>query len=132
MINSVTLIGRNTKPIEVRKTAGGTSVASFSLAVDRKPVNGKKEADFISCVAFGKTAEYLEMYSDKGSVIAVSGKIQTGKYQNRTGATVYTTNVIVNEASILVSTKNKQQEPKQQETAPENYDYQADPEDLPW
>lgn len=89
-MNSVNLVGRITKDLEL-KQAGETSVTSFSLAVNRAK---KGEADFINCKAFGKTAETMAQYLGKGKPVAITGRIQTGKY-DKDGKTIYTTDVIV-------------------------------------
>lgn len=70
-----------------------SAIARFTLAVDRR--TKEKAADFISCVAFGKSAEFAEKYLKKGTKIALEGRIQTGSYKNKDGQTVYTTDVIV-------------------------------------
>lgn len=95
-MNSVQLTGRLTRDPEVRYTDGGLSIARFTLAVNRrfKQENGPS-ADFIQCKAFGKTAEFIEKYFSKGRKMDLNGRIQTGSYQNQDGATVYTTEVIV-------------------------------------
>lgn len=84
-MNSVNLTGRLTRDPEVRYTDGGTSIARFSVAVDRKftQENGPK-ADFPNCVAFGKTAEFIEKWFAKGMKIEITGRIQTGSYKIRT------------------------------------------------
>lgn len=89
--------GRLTRDAELRQ-AGETTVARFSLAVDRR----KKDdgTDFINCVAFGKTAEFIDKYFQKGSKIVVIGHIQTGSYTNKEGQKVYTTDVIVDECEF--------------------------------
>lgn len=95
-MNKVCLCGRLTKDPDVRYSQGenSTCVARYSLAVDRR---GKdKEADFISCVAFGKSGEFAEKYLKKGTKILVSGRIQTGSYE-KDGKKVYTTDVLVEE-----------------------------------
>lgn len=90
-MNNVSLIGRLTADPEIRD-AKETTVARFSLAVDRL---GSEEADFIRCVAFGKAAEFVEDYFVKGLRVGVSGRIQTGKYEDKdSGKTIYTTDVI--------------------------------------
>lgn len=97
-MNVVILLGRLTKDPEVRYTQGdnSTAIARFTIAVDRKvKQEGGQTADFIGCVAFGKTAEFIEKYFTKGRKIAVRGRIQTGSYKNKDGATVYTTDVAV-------------------------------------
>ena len=95
-MNSVQLTGRLTRDPEVRYTDGGLSIARFTLAVNRrfKQENGPS-ADFIQCKAFGKTAEFIEKYFSKGRKMDLNGRIQTGSYQNQDGATVYTTEIIV-------------------------------------
>ena len=99
-MNKVILIGRLTKDVDER-TSGDTTVARFTLAVDRK--FKKDESDFISCVSFGKTAEFISKYFHKGNRIAVSGRIQTGSYTNKEGQPVYTTDVICEEAEFVES-----------------------------
>ena len=93
-MNCVQIIGRYVKDPDVRQ-ANDTTVARFTLAVDRKYKKG--EADFISCVAFGKLAEVISKYCHKGIKVAVAGRIQTGSYTNKDGQKVYTTDVVVEE-----------------------------------
>jgi len=88
-------MGRLTKDPEVRQ-ATNTYIARFSIAVDRRyKKDGEPTADFISCVAFGKTAEFIEKYFKKGMKIALEGRLQTGSYTNKENQKVYTTDVIV-------------------------------------
>lgn len=103
MINRVVLTGRTTRDLELRITNSGTNVCSFTLAVDRnfKNKNGEREADFISCIAWKKTAEVMSQYVKKGSVIGVDGRIQTRSYDNRDGQRVYVTEVVVENFSFL-------------------------------
>lgn len=103
-MNQVSLIGRLTKTPELREYGKGKDsgcVVRFTLAVDRDGEN----ADFISCVAFGKTAELIDTYMEKGSQMGLSGSIQTGKYENKDGDTVYTTDVIVTRIDFCGSKK---------------------------
>ena len=94
-MNKVILIGRLAKDVETRY-AGETSVSRYSLAVDRKfKKEGEPSADFINCVAFGKSGEFAEKYLRKGMKIAVIGRIQTGSYTDKNGNKVYTTDVVV-------------------------------------
>lgn len=96
-MNKVILMGRLTRDPDVRWTQGQDQrcVARFTLAVDRrKKQEGQQAADFISCVAFGKTAEFSEKYLKKGTKIVTDGRIQTGSYTNRDGQKVYTVDVI--------------------------------------
>ena len=97
-MNVVVLMGRLTRDPEVRYSAGENplAIARYTLAVDRRfRREGEQSADFISCVAFGRQAEFAEKYFHQGIRITVSGRIQTGSYTNRDGAKVYTTEVVV-------------------------------------
>lgn len=97
-MNKAIIIGRMTRRADIRYTQGEnqTCIARFTLAVNRKYAKqGEKDADFISCIAFGKTAEFLERYGHKGVKFVVEGRIQTGSYTNREGQKVYTTDVVV-------------------------------------
>ncbi len=103
-MNKAILMGRFTRDPEVRYTDGGSSVAKFTLAVDRRfKQEGGQSADFISCVAFGKTAEFIEKYFRQGSKIVVEGRIQTGSYTNKDGAKVYTTDVVAENVEFAES-----------------------------
>ena len=105
MINSVNLVGRLTRDVELRVSQSNVTVATFTLAVNRqfKNSNGEREADFINCVAFKKTAEILNQYAGKGSQIGVTGSIQTRNYENKDGQRVYVTEVIANNIALLDS-----------------------------
>lgn len=112
-MNCVSLIGRLTKDVDLRTTKSGTSVAGFILAVDKglskqkrdeAEQSGSPTADFVSCQAWGKTAELLAKYCKKGSRIGLVGRIQTGSYQDKeTGKTVYTTDVVADRIEFLES-----------------------------
>lgn len=112
-------VGRLTAEPEIRQANSGTSVASFTVACDRKfKREGQPTADFIRCKAFGKTAEFIEKYFRKGNRIGLTGSIQTGSYQNKDGQTVYTTDILVENVEFVESKNsssggNQQQEPKQ-------------------
>lgn len=97
-MNKVILVGRLTRDPDVRYSQGEQSmaIARFSLAVDRrfKRDGDNQSADFISCVAFGKTAEFIEKYVHKGTKLVLEGRIQTGSYTNKDGVKVYTTDVV--------------------------------------
>lgn len=94
-MNSVNLTGRLTRDPDIRYTDGGTSIARFSIAVDRKFTNENgPKADFPNIIAFGKTAEFIEKWFTKGMKIEITGRIQTGSYTNQDGAKVYTTDVV--------------------------------------
>ena len=103
-MNSVQMVGRFTRDPDVRYTDGGSTVARFTLAVDRRyRKDGGEDADFISCVAFGKTAEFLEKYFRKGQRVGLNGRIQTGSYTNQEGIKVYTTDVIAENVEFVES-----------------------------
>ena len=106
-MNKVVLMGRLTRDAEVRYSQGDNSlaIARFSLAVDRRYKKDGEEqtADFISCVAFGKTGEFFEKFGKKGTKFVIEGRIQTGSYTNKDGQKVYTTDVVVESAEFAES-----------------------------
>ena len=106
-MNKVILMGRLTRDPDVRYSNGeqATAVARFTLAVDRRVArrDGEQTADFIGCVAFGRTAEFVEKYFRQGMRMVISGRIQTGSYTNRDGQKVYTTDVVVEEVEFAES-----------------------------
>jgi len=104
-MNKVFLVGRLTRDPDLRYGASNNAVMRTSLAVDRQFTNqnGEREADFINIVAFGNRAETMKKYLTKGSQIAVSGRIQTGSYDDKDGKRVYTTDVIIDEFQFLDS-----------------------------
>lgn len=103
MINNVTLVGRLTADPDLRFTANGTAVTSFNLAVNRNFTNqnGDREADFVNCVIWRKAAETLANYAHKGSLIGVTGRIQTRSYDNQQGQKVYVTEVVCENFQLL-------------------------------
>ncbi len=109
-MNKVILMGRLTRDAEIRYSQGESSMAigRFSLAVDRrfKRDGDEQTADFINCVAFGKTAEFLERFGRKGTKFVVEGRIQTGSYTNKDGQRVYTTDVVVEQVEFAESRAN--------------------------
>lgn len=117
-MNSVNLTGRLTRDPEVRYTADQKAVARFSIAVDRHTRPGEeKQADFPNIVAFGKTAERVETFLNKGRMVGISGRIQTGSYVNKDGVKVYTTDVIAERVDFLDSKGS--QMPERRQPAPE-------------
>ncbi len=106
-MNKVILMGRLTRDPDIRYTQGENSmaVARYTIAVDRRRANadGQREADFISCVAFGRQAEFAERYLHQGTKIAATGRIQTGSYTNKDGQKVYTTDVVIEEQEFAES-----------------------------
>ena len=108
-MNKCILMGRLTRDAEMRYSQGAntSAVARFSLAVDRRfKKEGEQTADFINCVAFGKTAEFIEKYGRKGTKFVVEGRIQTGSYTNKDGQTVYTTDIVVEQVEFAESKSN--------------------------
>ena len=126
-MNKVILMGRLTRDPEVRYSQGenALAIARYTLAVDRRAARreGEPTADFINCVAFGRSAEFAERYLRQGTKIVVSGRIQTGSYTNRDGQKVYTTEVVVEESEFAESKANS--------SAPSNNSYQASPAPSP-
>lgn len=110
-MNKVILIGRLTKDPDVRRSQDGKAIARYTLAVDRW--GKEKAADFIQCVAFDKKGEFAEQYFRKGMKIAITGRIQTGKYTNKDGQTVYTTDVIIDDQEFCESKGTHPQEAQQ-------------------
>ena len=106
-MNKVILMGRLTRDPDVRYSQGeqATAVARYTLAVDRrfKRDGDQQTADFINCVAFGRSGEFAEKYFHKGIKVAVTGRIQTGSYTNQEGQKVYTTDVVVEEQEFAES-----------------------------
>ena len=99
-MNKVILMGRLTKFVEMRQTPNGVAVARFAIAVNRrfKNANGEYDVDFINCIAWRKTGEFISRYFQKGSMIAVVGSIQTRSWDGNDGKKQYATEVIVDEA----------------------------------
>lgn len=105
-MNKVILMGRLTRDPDIRYSQGENSmaVARFTLAVDRRfKRNSDQTADFISCVAFGRTAEFMEKYVKQGTKLCLEGRIQTGSYTNRDGQKVYTTDVVAENVEFAES-----------------------------
>ena len=123
-MNRVILMGRLTRDPNISYSQGGDNmaIARFTLAVDRRGRRqdgaDQQNADFISCVAFGRQAEFAEKYLRQGTKIAVTGRIQTGSYTNREGQKVYTTDVVLDDIEFAES-KNAQG------GGESNYSYQA-------
>lgn len=116
MINNVVLVGRATKEIELKYTSNNLAYANFTLAVDRnfKNKNGEREADFINIVIWRKQAENLANWAKKGTLLGITGRIQTRNYENQQGQRVYATEVVADNFQILE--KREAQKPAQQET----------------
>ena len=119
MINNVVLVGRMTKEAELRYTPSNIAVATFTLAVNRdfKGENGEREADFINVVLWRQAAENLANWTKKGSLVGVTGRIQTRNYDNQQGQRVYVTEVVAERFQLLES-KGDNQGQAQQNAAP--------------
>lgn len=103
MIHRVILIGRLTKDSELKYTSSGAAVGSFNLAVNRQftNANGDREADFINCVIWRKSAENFANFTHKGSLVGIDGRLQTRNYENKQGQRIYVTEVVVDNFSLL-------------------------------
>ena len=124
-MNKVILMGRLTRDPEVRYSTGenALAIARYTLAVDRRfRKDGEATADFISCVSFGRTAEFAEKHFRQGLRIVVSGRIQTGSYTNRDGQKVYTTEVVVEEQEFAESKKSSEASQSSQTPSPTGSD----------
>lgn len=111
-MNNVNILGRLTRDVDLRMTNSNLAVGRFNVATDRKLSkekrmeainNNQPTADFINCIAFGRTAEIIEQYFHKGNKIAITGHIQTGSYENQEGQKIYTTDVIVDSFDFIES-----------------------------
>ena len=134
MINNVTLVGRLTKDAELRYTPSNVAVATFTLAVNRtfKNENGDREADFINCVMWRQQAENLANWAKKGTLIGITGRIQTRSYDNQQGQRVYVTEVVAETFQLLESKgqgNQTQQRPQTQQQAPD-FSRQGAPMDI--
>lgn len=110
MINRVVLTGRLTKDPELKYTQSGVAVATFTLAVNRqfRTQAGQREADFINCVIWRKSAENFVNFTHKGSKVGVDGRLQTRNYENQQGQRVYVTEVVADTFSLLDSRQDNQ------------------------
>ncbi len=145
MVNNVVLVGRITRDPELRHSASGSAVCSFSLAINRNFKNqaGEYEADFVNCVAFNQTANLMEQYVNKGQLISVQGRLQSRSYDDNTGRKVYVTEVVCNTVSFLESKRsmdNSNNVPDMSSPAPQtnqsfdaqDIDVSIDDDDLPF
>ena len=106
MINNIVLVGRTTKAMELKQSSGGSVYVQFILAVNRtfKDGNGEQQADFITCVAWNKTAETLSKYVQKGALIGVEGRLQVRSYE-KDGSRQWVSEVVINRFTFLESKK---------------------------
>ena len=128
MINRVVLVGRLTRdPAELRKTNGDNAVTSFTIAVDNRFAKTEDRAtDFISCVVFSKTAEFVCNYAKKGALVGVEGRLQSRSYDDKEGRKIYVTEVVCDNVQLLESKSvvaQRNNEPTSQ-VKPNNYAYQ--------
>lgn len=139
-MNKVILIGRLTRDIDLKYTTSGMAIGRFTLAINRKMTREKRQeaernnqptADFIGCIAFGKTAETISQYVGKGNQLGIEGHIQTGSYENKEGQRVYTTDVIV-DGFTFIDARNK--DGGDSEVQDESYDgfFPVNNDDIPF
>lgn len=126
-MNKVNLIGRLTSDSELRYNSSDIAYTRFILAVNRPFTNsdGEREADFISCVAWRKTAEIICEHFKKGSEIGLSGRIQTGSYERPDGTKTYTTDIIIEEITFVGSKKDSRPEPEYAERVEETNPFES-------
>ena len=135
-MNKVILMGRLTRDPEVRYSSGekSTAIARYTLAVERRyKKEGENNADFISCIAFGRQAEVAEQYFVRAMKLLIVGRIQTGSYTNREGVKIYTTDVVVEEQEFPESkaaTASLQHNKKDPDTETDENGYLKPPEDM--
>lgn len=119
MINRVVLVGRLTKDIELRKTNNNLSVCRFTVACDRRVAStqpGGQTADFINCIAWRQSADFLAQYASKGAVVAIDGHITTGSYEGANGR-VYTTEVTADTVRLIGGNRGSATAPRNENTA---------------
>lgn len=124
-MNRVVLVGRLTKDLELTKTQTDKSVVKFTLAVD-KFGDG---ADFINCVAWNKSAEFLSQYAKKGNMVGVDGRISTRSYDDKDGRKVYVTEVVAEQVNLLESRKVESVSKEEVPSKENNYGYHGPVDD---
>lgn len=119
-MNKCELVGRLTKDPEIKQTSNQASFCNFTIAVDRKfkDANGQRQADFINCVAWQKTAEFIKKYFQKGSRIGICGSIQTRSYEDQNGQKHFVTEILAEEVEFVESQQKTESAPAVQESAP--------------
>lgn len=127
-MNRTILIGRITKDTEIKETSNNSKLCQFTVAVDRKfkDKEGKRQADFINCLAWGKNAELINKYFHKGSRIGIVGSIQTRSYTGKDGKTVYVTEIVVDEVEFIDSANSQATEEPKEAPKTEQNDAQPD------
>lgn len=113
-VNSVILLGRLTKDPELRKTSSGTSFCRFTVACDKRKTKDDQDpgANFINCIAWRQSADFITGYAEKGSQVTVEGSIETGSYTDREGRKVYTTEVLCDRIQIADTKKQRSDTPR--------------------
>lgn len=139
MINNVTLMGRLTAAPELKTTKSGTTVTSFCIAIDRRyqPKEGEKQTDFINCIAWRNTAEFITRYFKKGDLIALTGEIQTRKYKDNDGNSRTAFEVVISQASFCggknnTDSGNAEKNAYTAATGAPNFEEITDDEELPF
>lgn len=119
-MNKVMLVGRLTKDPEAKMTSNQTKFCQFTLAVDRrfKDANGQRQSDFISCLAWRQTAEFIAKYFKKGNRIGVVGSIQVRSYDDQNGKKCFVTEVLIDEAEFVESSNKAEDTEKKENEAP--------------
>jgi len=130
-LNKITVIGRWVKDLELKFTLGnGTAVATSTIAIDRRfKKEGQQEADFVPVVIWGKQAESTAKYTKKGSLVGISGRVQTRNYENKQGNKVYITEIVAEEVQFLESKKKEENVPN---GSSNNYSESKDSSDIPF
>ena len=135
-MNKSLLIGRLTRDVHYSQSDSGTSVARFTLAIDRYKKGGDKKTNFVPVVAFGKTAENVNRYLSKGSPVGIEGHIETGSYEKNDGTKVYTTEVWASNVEFLGQSKKKDEGGYYENKYQDNYEQQGfqavDEADIPF
>lgn len=126
-LNVVALVGRLTRDPQLKRTAQGDAVTSFTLAVNRNYTtkDGQQQADFINCVVWRKLAENVERYCSKGSLVGVEGRIQTRSYDNQQGQRVYVTEIVCDSVQFL-ETKKAESDNQNYDNVQHSFDIQDD------
>lgn len=125
-LNVVALIGRLTRDPQLKRTAQGEAVTSFTLAVNRNySKDGQQQADFINCIVWRKLAENVERYCSKGSLVGVEGRIQTRSYENNQGQRIYVTEIVCDSVQFL-ETKKAESDNQVYNNQPNSFDISED------
>ena len=131
-MNNVELVGRLARDPELRYTSNGIAKVNFTLVVDRKPnKDGEVTPDFIRCMAWNKTAEFVAQWFKKGKPMAIIGQIRTGSYEKEDGTTIYTTDVLAEKVEFVPSDRQAKAEPEEPEEL-EGEEIQFNDNELPF